>query len=176
MLQLKQPRKLLLVPLPHQKFNAKLAIEATETKLLMLYSPIMNILTQSNGGKVRRLWLKSFAHLALDSCDLSANNCKREIQKNHRIRLKKINCMSQSCCTRLFFGVRLIQQNSSFSCCFFACLIFFQFLINLLVKIYMKRHNRHNKTLCTTDFFNSVFCLVSCLSINQVPYFILNKL
>ena len=44
-----------------------------------------------------------------------------------------------------------------------------------LVKIYMKRHDRHNKTLCTTDFFNSVFCLVSCSFIYQVPYFILNK-
>ena len=42
--------------------------------------------------------------------------------------------------------------------------------MNLLVKIYMKRHDRHNKTLCTTDFFNSAFCLVSCSSINQVPY------
>ena len=39
----------------------------------------------------------------------------------------------------------------------------------------MKRHDRHNKTLRTTDFFNSVFCLASCSSINQVPYFILNK-
>ena len=58
---------------------------------------------------------------------------------------------------------------------FFARLIFFQFFMNLLVKIYMKRHDRHNKALCTTDFFNSVFCLVSCSSINQVPYFILNK-
>ena len=39
----------------------------------------------------------------------------------------------------------------------------------------MKRHDRHNTTLGTTDFFNSVFCLVSCSSKNQVPYFILNK-
>ena len=30
------------------------------------------------------------------------------------IRLKEINCMSQSCCASLFFGARLIQQNSSF--------------------------------------------------------------
>ena len=57
----------------------------------------------------------------------------------------------------------------------FACLIFFQFFMNLLVIIYMKRHERHNITLCTTDFLISVFCLVSCSSINQVPYFILNK-
>ena len=39
----------------------------------------------------------------------------------------------------------------------------------------MKRHDRHSKTLCTTNLFNSVFCLVSCSSINQAPYFILNK-
>ena len=30
------------------------------------------------------------------------------------IRPKKINCMSQSCRARLFFGAHLIQQNSSF--------------------------------------------------------------
>ena len=85
------------------------------------------------------------------------------------LRLKKINCMSQSFC---FFW--LIQQNSSFLF-FFACLIFFKsFLWTCLLK-YMKRHDRHNKTHFTTDFFNSVFCLVSCLSINQVPYFILSK-
>ena len=91
MLQLKQPRKLFLVPLPHQKFNAKLAIKATETKLLILYSPIMNILTQSNGGKVRRLWLKSFAHLALDSCDLSANNCMQERDRKNKKQKNKKN-------------------------------------------------------------------------------------
>ena len=39
----------------------------------------------------------------------------------------------------------------------------------------MKKHDKHNKTLCTTDFFNSVFWLVSCSPINQVPYFILKK-
>ena len=43
--------------------------------------------------------------------------------------------------------------------------------MKLLVKIYMKIHVGHNKILCTTDFFNSVFFLVSCSSINQVPYF-----
>ena len=58
---------------------------------------------------------------------------------------------------------------------FFCLVFFFQFVMNLLVRIYMKRHDRHNKTLYTTDFFNSVFCLVSCSSINQVPYFILKK-
>ena len=55
---------------------------------------------------------------------------------------------------------------------FFACLIFFpQFFMNLLVKIYRKRYDRHNETLWTTYFFNSVFYFVFCSSKNQVPYF-----
>ena len=58
---------------------------------------------------------------------------------------------------------------------FFFLHIFFPVFMNLLVKVYMKRHDRHDKTLKTTHFFNSVFCLVSCSSKNQVPYFILNK-
>ena len=37
-----------------------------------------------------------------------------DVNKHWRIRLKKINCMSQSCRARLFFGACLIQQNSSF--------------------------------------------------------------
>ena len=61
---------------------------------------------------------------------------------------------------------------------FFFCLLifFFQFFMfmNFLVKIYMKIYDRHRKTLWTTDFFNSVFCL-SFSSKNQVPYFILNQ-
>ena len=85
------------------------------------------------------------------------------VLKNTYIRLKKINSMSQSCRAHLFFGARLIQRNSRFEF-FFACLIFFQFFMNLLVKIYKKRYDRHNETLWTTDFFNSVFCLVSCSS------------
>ena len=104
--------------------------------------------------------------------------------------------MSQSCRAHLFFGAHLIQQNLSFSFCFlfffffffcffvfvfvFACLlaIFFQFFffMTVLVKIYVKRYDKHNKTLWTTDFFNSVFCLVSCSSKNQVPYVITKKL
>ena len=74
----------------------------------------------------------------------------------------------------LFFGARLIQQNSRFYF-FLLAYFFFQFVMNLLVKIYTKKHDRHNKTLCTTDFFNLVFCLVYCSSINLVPYFILKK-
>ena len=58
---------------------------------------------------------------------------------------------------------------------FFACLIFFfQCFMNLLVKIYKKRYGRPNETLWTTDFFNSVFGLVSvCILFiqKQVPYF-----
>ena len=76
---------------------------------------------------------------------------------------KQINPMSQSCRAHLFFGGRLIQQNSRFEF-FFACLIFFPVFMNLLVKINEKIYDRHNETLWTTDFFNSVFCLVSCSS------------
>ena len=47
---------------------------------------------------------------------------------------------------------------------FFACLIFSSFFMNLLVKKYKKRYDRHNETLWTTDFFNSVLCYVSCSS------------
>ena len=36
-------------------------------------------------------------------------------------------------------------------------------------------HTHTHTTLCTTGFCNSVLCLVSCSSINQVPYSILNK-
>ena len=85
------------------------------------------------------------------------------------IRLK-INPMSQSCHAHLFFGARLIQQNSRFE--FFGlAYFFFPFFMNLLVKIYKKRYDRHNETLWTTDFFNFVFCLLSCSSKNHVPYF-----
>ena len=44
---------------------------------------------------------------------------------------------------------------------FFACLLFFSVLWTWYR---WKRHDRHNKTLWTTDFINSVFCLVSCSS------------
>ena len=84
-------------------------------------------------------------------------------------RLKKINPMFQSCRTRLFFGVRLIQQNSRFFI-LFLLVYFFPFSYEI-VKIYKKRYDRHSETLWTTDFFNSVFCLVSCSSKNQVTYF-----
>ena len=39
--------------------------------------------------------------------------------------------------------------------------------MNLLVKIYKIRYDRHNETLWTTDLFYSVFCLVSCSSKNK---------
>ena len=71
--------------------------------------------------------------------------------------------MFQSCRAHLFSGARLIQQNSRFE--FFCLLNFFSsFFMNLLVKIYKKRYDRHNGTLWKTDFLNSVFCLVSCSS------------
>ena len=78
--------------------------------------------------------------------------------------------MSQSCRAHLFFGARLIQQNPRFEI-FLLAYFFFQFFMKFLVKIYKKRYEKHNETLWTTDFFNSVFCLVSCSSKNQVPYF-----
>ena len=81
--------------------------------------------------------------------------------------------MSQSCCARLFLVRVWFSKIQAFN--FLACLFFFQFFMNLLVKINMKRHDRHNTTLWTTDFFNSVFFLVPCSSKNQVPYFILKK-
>ena len=81
------------------------------------------------------------------------------------IRLK-INSMSQSC--RCAFVFRCAFDSAKFKLLIFFCLLtFFPFLMNLLVKIYMKRCDRHNKTLWTTDFFNSVFGLVSCSSKNQ---------
>ena len=81
----------------------------------------------------------------------------------HSIRLKKINPTSQSWRAHLFFGLRLIQQNSRFE---FFCLLnfFFQFFMNLLVKIYKKRYDRHNETLWTIHFYNSVFYLGSSSS------------
>ena len=91
------------------------------------------------------------------------------------IRLKKINPMSQSCLAHLFFGARLIQQNSRFDL-FFFCLLnfFFSFLWTCSSKYTRKdmtdtvKHfvQQTSSTLC------SVFkCLVSCSSKNQVPYF-----
>ena len=86
------------------------------------------------------------------------------------IRLKKINPMSQSYRTHLFFGARLIQQNSRFEF-FFCSLDFFSVFYDLLVKKYKKRYDRHNETLWTTNFF--IFCVLPCILFiqNQVPYF-----
>ena len=78
--------------------------------------------------------------------------------------------MSQSCCAHLFFGARLIQQNSRFDL-FFACLFFFHFM-NLLVKIYIKDMTDTIKHFEQQTSSTRVFCLVSCSSKNQVPYFI----
>ena len=86
------------------------------------------------------------------------------------IRLKKINPMSQSCRAHLFFGARLIQQNSRFEF-FLLAWFFFSFFYDLLVKKYKKRYDRHNETLWTTNFFNS--CVLPCILFiqNQVPCF-----
>ena len=48
-------------------------------------------------------------------------------KKKTLYKAKKINPMSQSCRVHLFFGARLIQQNSRFEF-YFACLIFFSSL------------------------------------------------
>ena len=71
--------------------------------------------------------------------------------------------MSQSCRAFVF---RCTFDSAKFKLVFFFAylLLFSIFFMNLIVKIYMKRHKRHNKRLCTTDFFNSAFCLVSCSS------------
>ena len=88
---------------------------------------------------------------------------------------KKKKIKSQSCSSHSFFGARLIQKNSSFWFLIFFLLayFFFQFVMNLLVKTYMKIYDRDNETLWTTDFFNSVFCLISCSSKNQIKFLIL---
>ena len=83
---------------------------------------------------------------------------------------KKINPMSQSCREHLFFGARLIQQNSRFEF-FLLAWFFFPVFYDLLIKKYKKRYDRHNETLWTTNFFNS--CVLPCILFikNQVPYF-----
>ena len=65
-----------------------------------------------------------------------------KVESSLMLRQKKI--MSQSCCLHLFFGARLIQQNSCFK-------IFVPFLFFFL-KIYIKRYNRYNKTYGTAKF------------------------
>ena len=73
----------------HEKVRGKLAISYYNLQghsLITIVSDltVIIILTHSNGGNVKRLWLKSFAHLALDNCDLSANNCKRGNKQTNR--------------------------------------------------------------------------------------------
>ena len=79
--------------------------------------------------------------------------------------------MSQSCRAHLFF--RCAFDSAKFKVWIFFCSLdfFFQFFYDLLVKKYKKRHDRHNETLWTTNFFNS--CVVPCILFiqNQVPYF-----
>ena len=75
------------------------------------------------------------------------------------------------------FVIRCVVDSAKFKLLiflffFFTCLIFFQFFMSLLVKIYMKRHDRHFEQQISSTL---VFCLVFCSSKNQVPYFILIK-
>ena len=51
--------------------------------------------------------------------------------------------MSQSCRAHLLFGARLIQQNSRFQFFFAWKFFFFHCFMKFLVKIYMKRYERH---------------------------------
>ena len=67
--------------------------------------------------------------------------------------------MSQCCRAHLFF--RCAFDSAKFKVWnFFACLIFFSIFLWTCLSNNKKRHDRHNETLWTTDFFNSVFCLV----------------
>ena len=76
---------------------------------------ILDLDEEFNFQKTCMFWLKQDALLSIEKL---------------LIRLKKINPMSQSCRARLFFGARLIQQNSRFYF-FFACLFFFPFFYDL---------------------------------------------
>ena len=93
---------------------------------------------------------------------------KFHLKQVHKAKKNK-SCLKAA--ARICFSVRV--WFSKIQGLNFFCLLnfFFQFFMNLLVKIYRKRYDRHNETLWTTDFFNSVFYLVSCSSKNQVPYF-----
>ena len=79
--------------------------------------------------------------------------------------------MSQSCRARYVFRCAFDSAKFKLLISFFFWFVLFfflQFFMSLLVKIYMKKHN---KTLWTTDFFNSVFCLVSCTSTKSSSIF-----
>ena len=78
------------------------------------------------------------------------------------IRLKKINPMSQSCRAHLFFGARLIQQNSRFEFFLLAWFFFFSFYD-------LSKNTRKDMTDTMKHFEQQtsstlVFCLVSCSS------------
>ena len=74
--------------------------------------------------------------------------------------------MSQSCRAHLFFGARLIQQNPRFEI-FFACLIFFFFIVfyelscqNIQEKIWQTQWNTLNNRLLQ-------LCVLSCILLIQ---------
>ena len=98
------------------------------------------------------------------------------ILDNTGIRMnKKILCLKVAVC--ICFAMRIwfskIQAFHIFWWLHFLLPVF----MNLYVKIYMKRYDRHNKTHWTSVYrlleLSSYF--VSCLSKNQIPYFILDK-
>ena len=80
------------------------------------------------------------------------------------VKAKKNKC----CVSKLprAFVFRCAFDSAKFKVWIFFCVLnfFSLYFMDLLVKIYKKIYDRHNETLWTTDFFNSVFCLVSCSS------------
>ena len=80
-------------------------------------------------------------------------------------KVKKINSMSQSCRTHLFFWC--VFDSAKFKLLIFLLAWFFFSVFYELAcqNIHKKRCDRHNKTLRKTDFFNSVF--MSCILFTQ---------
>ena len=96
---------------------------------------------------------------------LFAKTLVKKLMLKVLVRLKKINPMSQSCRAHLFFGARLIQQNSKFEFFLLAWFFFFSFL--WLAKL--SKNTRKDITDTMKHFEQQtsstlVFCLVSCSS------------
>ena len=74
---------------------------------------------------------------------------------------KRILCLKAAACVCFSVHVWFIKIQGLIFFFFFLLAYFFPHIfMNLLVKIYKKRYDRHNETLWTTDFFN---CVVSCI-------------
>ena len=101
-----------------------------------------------------------YKHCQIQCCQQSHSPADYHLAA--KAKKKKILCLKAA--SRICFSMRVWFRKIQGFFFFFACLFFFQFFMNLLVKIYKKRYDRHNETLWTTDFFNSVFCLVFCSS------------